>query len=96
MTIKRTRPASRSRSVPAGEPPRALRARRRRVASGDIGPTRYAAAVERHAVAERIAAKRDAEVGALQDILAGRSPVDSADVMKRVVSEHRRRVRARC
>ena len=49
---------------------KAVAARPRRVSAGDIGPTRNAKAIEDHAVAENIAAATQAEVSALQEILA--------------------------
>src|SRR4029450_13973973 len=59
----------------------------RPVAAGDIGPTGNASAIEEHAVAENIASATQAEVSALQDILAGRSPIDARTLTKAVQEE---------
>jgi len=56
--------------------------RRRRVTTGDTGPTSGLAAVERNAVGENIASATEAETNALQDILAGRSPGDAKELAK--------------
>ena len=63
----------------------------RRVSSGDIGPTRNARAIERHTVAENIAAATQAEVSALEDILAGRSPIDAKALTKAVKEQQKER-----
>ena len=67
--------------------------RRRRVTAGDTGPTGAAAAVERNAVGENIASAREAESNALQDILAGRSPVDAEDLARALLRKEHRRAR---
>jgi polyphosphate kinase len=66
-------------------------AKPRRVSSGDIGPTKNAKAIERHAVAENIAAATQAEVSALTDILAGRSPIDARALTKAVQEQRKER-----
>ena len=72
----------------AAAPARAPRGSRPRPASaGDTGPTAGAEAIEKHAVSESIATAREAQVNALEDILAGRSPIDAAQLMKRVLKE---------
>jgi polyphosphate kinase 2 len=76
-------------SGPAAAPaaPRAGGRRPRRAASGDVGPIATPEAVERHAVGESIAAAQEAQANALEDILAGRSPVDAAQLMRTVLKE---------
>jgi polyphosphate kinase 2 len=66
-------------------------AKPRRVAAGDIGPTHDAKAIEDHAVAENIAAATQAEVSALEDILAGRSPIDAKALMEAVQEQQKER-----
>ncbi len=51
--------------------------RPRKAARGDIGPTTSEAAAERHTLVDRFEAAVEAETSALEDILAGRSPVDA-------------------
>ncbi len=65
---------------PAGKGASTKVARPRRVARGDTGPTTNEGAVERHALGERVEAAIEAETSALEDILAGRSPVDARDL----------------
>ena len=67
--------------------------RRRRVTAGDTGPTSGAAAVERSAVGENIASATEAESNALQDILAGRSPVDAQELARALLRKQRKRAR---
>ncbi len=71
-------------AVPAKGAKRAVKPapRLRRVKAGDTGPTSGAAAVERNAVGENIASATEAEANALQDILAGRSPVDAQELAR--------------
>ena len=52
-----------------------------------MGPIATPEAVERHAVGESIAAAQEAQANALEDILAGRSPVDAAHLMRTVLKE---------
>jgi len=74
-------------------PPRAGRVRTRKTASGDVGPTSSPEAMETYAVGENIAAAREAQAYALEDILAGRSPVDATELMRLALKEHRARMR---
>jgi len=67
--------------------------RRRRVKSGDTGPTSGAAAVERNAVDENISSATEAETNALQDILAGRSPVDARQLAQALLRKQQKRAR---
>ena len=68
---------------------KAAAAESRPVAAGDIGPTHNASAIENHAVAENIASATQAEVSALQDILAGRSPIDARTLTRAVQEEQK-------
>lgn len=69
---------------------RSLRtARPRRVSSGDIGPTRNAEVIEGFAVRENVANTQQAEITALQDILAGRSPEDVTVLLKSLLRQQR-------
>ena len=63
--------------------------RPRPASAGDIGPTGSTEAIERHAVSESIDTAREAQVNALEDILAGRSPVEAALLMKLVLKKQR-------
>ena len=72
--------------------PRAAAAKKTR--TGDVGPTGSPAAIERHAVQESVAAAEEAQANALTDILAGRSPVDAAELMRGACSRTSRRARA--
>jgi len=80
-------------SKPVAAPPSAGRVRTRRASSGDVGPIASPEAMEAYAVAENIAAAREAQANALEDILAGRSPIDAAELMKLALKEQRARVR---
>ena len=86
ITGKQTQ-ASESGPAAAATAPRAGGRRPRRAASGDVGPIATPEAVERHAVGESIAAAQEAQANALEDILAGRSPVDAAQLMRTVLKE---------
>ena len=78
MTAQRDTPKSaKSRKAPRPVKPSP---RRRRVTTGDTGPTSGPAAVERSAIGENIASATEAETNALQDILAGRSPGDAKEL----------------
>ena len=81
--------AAKSATKPAAAPPAgAPRGPRPRPASaGDIGPTSSAEAVEKHAVNESVETALEAQVSALEDILAGRSPVEAALLMKLVLKK---------
>ena len=67
--------------------PRPRGPRPRRAASGDVGPIATPEAIERHAVGESVASAQEAQANALEDILAGRSPVDAAQLMRTVLKE---------
>jgi polyphosphate kinase len=84
-------PALNKRRTTARKPAvkKTVAAKPRRVSAGDIGPTHNAKAIENHAVAENIAAATQAEVSALQDILAGRSPIDAKALIKAVEAEQK-------
>ena len=73
--------------IVAAAAPRPAGRRPRRATSGDVGPTATPDAIERHAVGESIASAQEAQVNALEDILAGRSPVDAALLMRTVLKE---------
>ncbi len=76
-------------SAPAAATPaaRPRGPRPRRAASGDVGPIATPEAIERHAVGESVASAQEAQANALEDILAGRSPVDAAQLMRTVLKE---------
>jgi polyphosphate kinase 2 len=97
MATRRTKitaPAARSAAPTAAAAPlRAGRVRTRKTASGDVGPTSSPAAMEAFSVGENIAAAREAQAYALEDILAGRSPVDAEELMRLALKEHRARAR---
>src|SRR5258705_8521378 len=85
-------PALNKRRVSARKPAgKAAPSESRPVAAGDIGPTRGASAIEDHAVAENIAAATQVEVSALQDILAGRSPIDARELTQAVREQQKDR-----
>jgi polyphosphate kinase 2 len=71
--------------------PRAAAAKKTR--TGDVGPTGSPAAIERHAVQESVAAAEEAQANALTDILAGRSPVDAAELMRGLLRDQQTRAR---
>ena len=71
--------------------PRAAAAKKTR--TGDVGPTGSPAAIERHAVQESVAAAEEAQANALTDILAGRSPVDAAELMRGLIKDQQARAR---
>ena len=71
--------------------PRAAAAKKTR--TGDVGPTGSPAAIERHAVQESVAAAEEAQANALTDILAGRSPVDAAELMRGLLKDQQARAR---
>jgi polyphosphate kinase 2 len=81
----RGNPARRTTKRPSPAP------RPRAVAAGDIGPTTTAKAVERHAIDDKVAARMEAEVSALEEILAGRSPVDARDLARALLRKQRQR-----
>jgi polyphosphate kinase len=64
-------------------------ARPRRVSSGDIGPTRNAEVIEGFAVRENVANTQQAEIAALQDILAGHAPEDVTTLLKSLLRQQR-------
>jgi polyphosphate kinase 2 len=64
-------------------------ARTRRVSSGDVGPIRNAEVIEGFAVRENVANTQQAEITALQDILAGRSPEDVTVLLKSLLRQQR-------
>jgi polyphosphate kinase 2 len=49
--------------------------------------------METYAVGQNVAAAQEAQAYALEDILAGRSPIDAAELMKLALKAHRERVR---
>jgi len=78
----------RAKAEPAAAPQRPPGAARpRRASSGDIGPITTPEAIESHAVGESVAAAQEAQANALEDILAGRSPVDAALLMRAALKE---------
>jgi polyphosphate kinase 2 len=83
-------PDAAAHEAPARRAPRTARAARtRRVSSGDIGPTRSAAVIEGFAVRENVANTQQAEIAALQDILAGRSPQDVTLLLKSLLRQQK-------
>ncbi|MBK7791073.1 MAG: polyphosphate kinase 2 [Betaproteobacteria bacterium] len=77
---------------PAPGTPKAARAPRpRRVASGDIGPTRSQDAIEKHAVGDNVVGATVAQLEAFGDILAGRSPQDAAALLRQLLHEQERK-----
>ena len=80
-------------AAPAPAAPRPRGPRPRRASMGDVGPTATPEAIERHAVGENIASAQQAQVNALEDILAGRSPADAAQLMRSVLKEQQALVR---
>ena len=94
MEKKMTLPAGPATSTAKGTaPPRARKRAPRPVAAGDIGPTASLEVMEKYAVGEGIAAAQEAQANALEDILAGRSPVDAEQLMKTVLKEQQARAR---
>jgi len=79
--------------APDAAPLEAGRTYPRAAADGDVGPTATPEAMEAYAIAESVAAAQEAQANALEDILAGRSPVDATELMKLALKEHRRRMR---
>jgi polyphosphate kinase 2 len=65
----------------------------RPVAAGDIGPIGTPGRMERYAVAEAASAAELAQVNALQDILAGRTPGDAKALMQQLLREQQARAR---
>ncbi len=54
--------------------------RTRRVGGGDVAPAATAAAIERYAVADRVAARQDAKLTAVEDIIAREVEGEAADL----------------
>ena len=67
----------------------------RRVAQGDVGPTSSPAVIESHVVGENADATQEAQVAALRDILAGRSPTEATALVARLLEQQRARVEER-
>ncbi|MEO8302886.1 MAG: polyphosphate kinase 2 [Betaproteobacteria bacterium] len=63
----------------------------RSVASGDVGPTASPEVIESFAVSESGDSAQEAQVAALRDVLAGRSPSESRALVKRLLEEPRER-----
>jgi len=59
----------------------------RPVSAGDIGPTESAELIESFAVAENVDSAQEAQVSALRDILAGRSPTEATALMERLLKQ---------
>ncbi len=78
-------------SATAARAPRPRGARPRRVAAGDIGPTGSAEAIEEHAVGENVVGATVAQMEALADVLAGRSPQDVAALMRQMLREQEKK-----
>ncbi|MBL0290398.1 MAG: polyphosphate kinase 2 [Betaproteobacteria bacterium] len=74
-----------------GTPKAAGAPRPRRVASGDIGPTRSQEAIEKHAVGDNVVGATVAQLEAFGDILAGRSPQDAAALLRQLLHEQERK-----
>ena len=64
----------------------------RRVAQGDVEPTSSPAVIESHVVDENADSTQEAQVAALRDILAGRSPTEATAMVKRLLDQQRARV----
>jgi len=59
----------------------------RPVAAGDIGPTKNPEVIESYAVAEGVDSAQEAQVAALRDILAGRSPTEAMELVHRLLAQ---------
>jgi polyphosphate kinase 2 len=94
MAATKTRGTGRAATIEKGKGAGKPMQRRRRVTAGDTGPTSGTAAVERNAVSENIASASEAESNALQDILAGRSPVDAEELARGLLRKEQKRARA--
>ncbi len=64
----------------------------RPVTAGDIGPTASAEIIESYAVAENVDSAQEAQVAALRDILAGRSPAEAVALVQRLLDQQREQV----
>ncbi len=64
----------------------------RPVTAGDIGPTASAEIIESYAVAENVDSAQEAQVAALRDILAGRSPAEAMALVQRLLDQQREQV----
>jgi len=103
MPATRARSGPRTRPASAPTPSRTVRNRPPRPVHGaqvrkSTPAEAHAAASTRKAeaakVSENVASSHEAQVAMLEDILAGHAPTDANDLMKSVLTEHRRRVRA--
>ena len=61
----------------------------RPVAAGDIGPTANPAIIESFAVEQNVDSAQEAQVAALRDILAGRSPTEAMALVQRLFDQQR-------
>ena len=85
-------PAARRSPTTAPSKPARRRDAARLVTRGDVEPTSRPALIEAHAVAEGTDATQEAQVAALRDILAGRSPTEATALVKRLLELQRERV----
>jgi polyphosphate kinase 2 len=79
------------RRAPATRPANHPRNRIRAVAEGDVGPIESPQVIESFAVAERVDATGEAQVAALRDILAGRSPSEALALVRRLYEQQQER-----
>jgi polyphosphate kinase 2 len=67
----------------------------RPVTAGDIGPTASPEIIESYAIAENVDSAQEAQVAALRDILAGRSPAEAMALVQRLLDQQREQVAIR-
>jgi polyphosphate kinase 2 len=94
MNAKKDVADLRAESIPADEVPHSSRVPRPRpVKQGDIGPLDSEKAIEKFAVAQAAASAELAQINALEDILAGRSPHEAELLVKTLIKRQRERAR---
>ena len=74
---------------------RAANRKVRPVTAGDIGPTTSPETIESYAVADNVDSAQEAQVAALRDILAGRSPTEAMALVQRLLEQQRDQVAIR-
>jgi polyphosphate kinase 2 len=93
MPARRPAVTTTHRPSDATKPANHRRGRVRAVSEGDIGPTESVQLIESYAVAENVDSAEEAQVAALHDILAGRSPTEATALMQRLLEQQRSLVR---
>src|SRR6185369_11013188 len=93
MATSRIRATARARSAPGPAAPRSVRGRARHPTAPKAAGA-ATARLEKRDIADNIASAQTAEAVAIEDILAGRTAGEAEALMKSVLTEHRRRVRA--